>query len=126
MTTLRRATAAFATFATFATHFAYALPTVYIKGSKFFTSDGDQFYVKGLTYSGDINDYNFLTNAAQCEIDAKLIGELGANVVNIYAVDPTLNHDPCMAAFEKNGIYVTINMQSPQYQLNRVSNFYRG
>lgn len=26
---------------------AFAIPTIEIKGSKFFTSDGDQFYIKG-------------------------------------------------------------------------------
>ena len=27
-----------------------ALPTIEIKGSKFFTSDGDQFYIKGVAH----------------------------------------------------------------------------
>jgi hypothetical protein len=27
-----------------------AIPTITAKGSKFFTSDGDQFYVKGIAY----------------------------------------------------------------------------
>lgn len=29
------------------TSFAHAIPTIYTKGSKFFTSDGNQFFLKG-------------------------------------------------------------------------------
>lgn len=31
--------------------FAHAIPTIYTKGSKFFTSDGDQFFLKGTLWS---------------------------------------------------------------------------
>lgn len=101
-------------------HIADAVPTIAIKGSKFFTSDGDQFYIKGVAYQSKLDDYNGLTDRTQCAIDAKLIGDLGANVVRVYAVDPTLNHDDCMAAFEEQGIYVLVDMLTPYYSINSV------
>lgn len=67
-----------------------------------------------------VNNLNVLTNGDQCKIDAKLIGELGANVVRVYSVDPTLEHDECMKAFDDAGIYVIVDMSTPVYYINRV------
>ncbi|KAF2114353.1 Glucanosyltransferase, partial [Lophiotrema nucula] len=102
---------------------ATALPTISVKGAKFFTSNGDQFYIKGVVYQPSSSDLNNLANGPQCELDASLIQELGANVVRIYTVDPTLNHDRCMKAFSDAGIYVIIDMPtplSPNYYFNRI------
>jgi len=105
-------------------YLVHAIPTISIKGSKFFTSDGDQFYIKGVAYQPhDDEDFNGLTNGAQCAIDAKLIADLGANVVRVYSADPTLNHDDCMTAFAEHGIYVIVDVTTAilaPYTLNRV------
>ncbi|KAF2469097.1 uncharacterized protein BDR25DRAFT_229953, partial [Lindgomyces ingoldianus] len=97
----------------------FAIPTIEAKGAKFFTSDGDQFYVKGVAYQHSITDVNNLVNGDQCKIDAPLIKELGANVVRVYSVDPTLNHDTCMNAFADAGIYVLVDMSTPTFSINR-------
>ncbi|KAF2647237.1 glycoside hydrolase family 72 protein [Lophiostoma macrostomum CBS 122681] len=94
-----------------------ALPTISTKGSKFFTSDGDQFYIKGIVYQFYTLGTN-LVNGDQCKIDADAISELGANLVSVYAVDPTVNHDECMEAFEEKGIYVMIYMSTPSFTIN--------
>ncbi|PSN71510.1 hypothetical protein BS50DRAFT_570850 [Corynespora cassiicola Philippines] len=96
-----------------------ALPTIEIKGSKFFTSDGDQFYIKGVAYSSDVTSVNNLVDGPQCEIDAKLMQKLGANVIRVYSVDPTLDHSRCMKAFEDAGIYVLIDAATPTININR-------
>jgi hypothetical protein len=62
---------------------------------------------------------NNLTNGTQCELDAPRIADLGANVIRVYAVDPTLNHDACMSAFEKAGIYIILDMSAPLFSINR-------
>lgn len=77
-----------------------ALPTVSVKGSKFFTSDGNQFFVKGewLSQSTD-SKYDLLTNRkgiayqlvpedplidnTQCQLDASLMKTLGANAIRV-------------------------------------------
>ncbi|KAH7135179.1 Glucanosyltransferase-domain-containing protein [Dendryphion nanum] len=102
-----------------ATSFVSAIPIVTIKGSKFFTTDGEQFYIKGITYQASTFDGNALTKSAQCEIDAQLIKELGANVIRVYSVDPTLNHDACMSSFEKRGIYLLLDMPTPFASISR-------
>jgi hypothetical protein len=73
---------------------------------------------QGVVYQGQ-KDENNLTNGPQCKIDAAAIAELGANVVSVYSVDPTLNHDACMDAFSEHGIYVIVHMASPTINLNR-------
>lgn len=37
---------------------------------------------------------------------------LGVNVIRTYHVDPTANHDGCMAAFADAGIYTLIDMDT--------------
>ncbi|KAF1850504.1 glycoside hydrolase family 72 protein [Cucurbitaria berberidis CBS 394.84] len=99
---------------------ATGIPTIEIKGSKFFTSEGNQFYVKGITYEfASSLSSSYLTNGQQCKIDAKLIGATGANVVRVYSIDPTLNLDECMQAFADEGIYVICDMSTPTFFINR-------
>jgi len=92
--------------------YAAALSTIQTKGSKLFTSDGAQFYIKGtcrrvtllitlpLTLSPGVayqltND-DPLAQGDQCKLDAALMKTLGANSIRVYHVDPTANHDACM------------------------------
>lgn len=37
---------------------------------------------------------------------------LGTNAIRIYHVDPDANHDGCMAAFDKAGIYTLIDLDT--------------
>lgn len=98
-----------------------ALPTISAKGSKFFTSNGDQFYVKGinstlLNFAGALTDPRIgiayqltpddpLVDDAQCKRDAELMQTIGANSIRVYHVDPQANHDGCMGTFSTAGIY---------------------
>jgi hypothetical protein len=125
-----------------------ALPTIKVKGSKFFTSEGDQFYIKGslafffafyfwatvsypntnlhigVVYQTSLTTTNNLVNGTQCRIDAEAIAKLGANVVRVYTVEPTLNHDECMTAFDEKGIYLMLDMATPEYSINRADPSY--
>ncbi|KAJ4364452.1 hypothetical protein N0V83_009046 [Neocucurbitaria cava] len=98
---------------------AVGIPTIEVKGSKFFTSDGDQFYVKGIVYQSANSSTNYLTNGAQCKIDAKLIAATGANVIRVYSIDPTLSLDECMQAFADENIYVICDMSTPTYMIDK-------
>ncbi|CAO2653469.1 Nn.00g028800.m01.CDS01 [Neocucurbitaria sp. VM-36] len=95
------------------------IPTIEIKGSKFFTSEGNQFFVKGIIYQSANATTNYLTDGAQCKIDAKLIAAMGANVVRVYSIDPTLSLDECMQAFADEGVYVICDMSTPTYRLDK-------
>jgi len=89
-----------------------AIPTISVVGSKFFTSDGNQFFIKGVAYQLDEDDP--LVNTTQCQLDATLMKQLGANTIRVYHVDASADHSGCMNAFSENGIYVWADMDSFQ------------
>ncbi|KAI1266131.1 Glucanosyltransferase-domain-containing protein [Xylariaceae sp. FL1019] len=87
-----------------------ALPTISAVGNKFFTSDGDQFFLKGVAYQLTPDDP--LTTKAQCQRDADLMKTLGVNSIRVYHVDPDADHDDCMSVFEDAGIYTLIDLDT--------------
>ncbi|KAJ4518998.1 hypothetical protein HRR86_003306 [Exophiala dermatitidis] len=87
-----------------------AIPTISAVGSKFFTSDGNQFFIKGVAYQ--LIEDDPLVNATQCKLDATVMQQLGANAIRVYHVDPSADHQGCMNAFAAVGIYVFVDMDS--------------
>ncbi|OQO08538.1 hypothetical protein B0A48_06408 [Cryoendolithus antarcticus] len=87
-----------------------ALPTISTKGSKFFTSDGNQFFLKGVAYQ--LTEDDPLAQPTQCALDAALMKELGANSIRVYHVDPTASHDVCMKTFDDAGIYIWLDLDT--------------
>lgn len=45
--------------------------------------------------------------------------KLGINAVRIYTVDNTANHDACMQALADAGIYLVLDVNTPDYSINR-------
>ncbi|CAO3589735.1 unnamed protein product [Absidia cylindrospora] len=103
--------------------FITALNPIVIKGQKFFDSvTKDQFFIKGIAYqprghSQTISDP--LADAEACARDAPMMKDLGANVVRVYEVDPSKNHDSCMRSFADNGLYLVLDIATPTYSINR-------
>lgn len=87
-----------------------AIPKISAVGSKFFTSDGKQFYIKGVAYQLTYQDPLVDTN--QCQLDAALMKQLGANSIRVYHVDGGADHSGCMNAFADAGIYLWVDMDS--------------
>ncbi|KAL1613402.1 hypothetical protein SLS54_010645 [Diplodia seriata] len=96
---------------------ANAIATISVKGAKFFTSDGDQFYVKGVAYQLIPDDP--LTNSTQCQLDADLMEDLGANSIRVYHVDPTGDHEKCMSIFADKGIYLWLDLDTFDTQIEQ-------
>ncbi|KAH7388964.1 Glucanosyltransferase-domain-containing protein [Cadophora sp. MPI-SDFR-AT-0126] len=97
-----------------------SLPTISVIGAKFFDSDGNQFFIKGVVYQLSNNaPYDPLVDTAQCSRDATLMKSLGANTIRVYTVDSTSNHTSCMSVFEDAGIYVLIGLGDPTNSFNR-------
>lgn len=46
--------------------------------------------------------------------------ELGANAIRVYHVDPDANHDGCMAAFDEAGIYLFLDLDTFDTQIEQV------
>ncbi|MCJ1432397.1 hypothetical protein MMC27_001753 [Xylographa pallens] len=107
-----------AVFATIAIRTASAIPTISQVGSKFFTSDGNQFYIKGVAYQ--LTDGDPLVDANQCQLDASLMQQLGANTIRVYHVDASSNHDGCMSAFSDAGIYLFVDLDTFDTAINQV------
>lgn len=104
-----------------------ALPQVTRKGRYLYTPDGNRFYIKGVAYQpqGQLaNDTNNpflepatfidpLADSSGCARDVPYLTQLGVNVIRVYSVDNTQNHDSCMSALEKAGIYTMIDLSLP-------------
>lgn len=103
-----------------------------IHGNKFFnSSDGNQFFIKGVAYqriqkegieykSTSTPGYiDSLANPDLCLRDLEYLKELGVNTVRVYQVDPTQNHDVCMNAFANYGIYVLADLGHSEMSINR-------
>ena len=54
-----------------------------------------------------------LSDPTACLRDAALMQDLGVNAIRCYNVNPTLNHDECVAIFDTVGIYMIIDVNSP-------------
>lgn len=78
-------------------------------GSKFFTSDGNQWFVKGVAYQ--LLPADPLLDTAQCTLDAALMKQLGANAIRVYHVTSG-DHSGCMSAFEAQGIYLFVDLDT--------------
>lgn len=85
-------------------------------GSKFFTSDGAQFFLKGVAYQLTPDDP--LIDDTQCKLDSALMQKLGANSIRVYHVDPTGDHSACMTTFADAGIYLFVDLDTFTTQIN--------
>ncbi|KAK4697232.1 hypothetical protein P7C71_g814, partial [Lecanoromycetidae sp. Uapishka_2] len=98
---------------------AATLPTISAVGSKFFFSNGTQYYIKGVAYQ--LTDQDPLLDETQCTLDANMMADLGANTIRVYHVDPTQNHDACMTAFANVGIYLFLDLDTFDTQFNQAA-----
>lgn len=112
-----------------------AIPKISAVGAKFFTEDGDQFFIKGryryvlddldaklfpLGVAYQLISLDPLTDKDQCKRDAEQMKDLGANAIRVYHVDPTADHDGCMSAFEDAGIYLFVDLDTFTTQISQV------
>ncbi|KAF2973258.1 hypothetical protein GQX73_g262 [Xylaria multiplex] len=109
-----------------------ALEPIIMKGSKFFTKSGEQFYLKGIAYqqeagtgpggdtSGSSNKYiDPLSSEKICKRDVPILEKLGVNAIRTYAIDPKADHSACMKLLDDAGIYVIADLGEPALSINR-------
>jgi hypothetical protein len=53
-----------------------------------------------------------LIDTTQCQLDAALMKQLGANTIRVYHVDASADHSGCMQAFADAGIYLFVDMDT--------------
>ncbi|KAI2470806.1 carbohydrate-binding module family 43 protein [Annulohypoxylon bovei var. microspora] len=104
---------------------AAALDPIIMKGSKFFTKGGEQFFLKGVAYQQEASGKNKyvdpLSDATTCQRDIPLLEKLGVNTIRTYAIDPEADHSECMTLLDKAGIYVVADLGEPALSINRDS-----
>lgn len=104
-----------------------SLDPIVIKGSKFFySSNGTQFYIKGIAYQADATDTTLgyidpLANETTCKRDIPYMQAAGANLIRTYAIDPTQDHSACMSLLDAAGIYVISDLGEPDLSISRSS-----
>lgn len=111
---------------------AHALLPLTIKGNKFYQLQEDYndpaqlFTIFGVDYQpGGSSNFNLgkssdaLTDPQICQRDAFLLNQLGANAIRVYSVSPWLNHDECMTIYNNAGIYVLLDVNTPDSSINR-------
>ncbi|SSD62210.1 related to 1,3-beta-glucanosyltransferase GAS2 [Saccharomycodes ludwigii] len=127
----------------------HVLPVIEIVGSKFFnTETGEQFFLKGIAYqpsrtipelkelekqkkilkesnnghttvANEVKYIDPLASPALCLRDLPYLKKLGVNSIRVYSVDPTKNHDICMEAYARSGIYVLLDLSEPDNSIVR-------
>lgn len=118
------------------------LPPISIRGNKFADPKGNQFFIKGIAYQRAIdknnhndhhefhNNYQLhddnsagyidsLANTKSCVRDVEYLSQLNINVIRVYQIDPTRDHDICMNALASKGIYVLCDLAEPHSSINR-------
>lgn len=108
-----------------------SLQPIVVKGSKFFYENGTQFFMKGVAYQADISTqdpslsgqsyHDPLADVEACTRDVPYLQELGTNIIRVYAIDPTKDHDKCMQLLDDAGIYVISDLSEPKTSINRDS-----
>ncbi|KAI1193158.1 Glucanosyltransferase-domain-containing protein [Nemania serpens] len=105
------------------------IPDIKVYGQHFFyTNNGSQFYMKGVAYQENFSP-NGSTNAnvqytdplsdkAKCARDIPFMKKIFTNVVRVYAINPTADHDDCMELFAANDIYVVADLSEPITSIN--------
>jgi len=100
---------------------ASGLTPITVKGNAFFQGD-DRFYIRGVDYQpgGSSKIEDPIADPDVCKRDIVKFKDLGLNTVRVYTVDNSKNHDECMAALADAGIYLVLDVNTPQYSINRL------
>ncbi|RWA03824.1 hypothetical protein EKO27_g11282 [Xylaria grammica] len=105
------------------------IPAIEVYGQHFFyTNNGSQFYMKGVAYqenfspngstSTNVSYTDPLSDKSKCSRDIPYMKRLFTNVIRVYAIDPTADHDDCMELLAANDIYVVADLSEPSTSIN--------
>lgn len=98
---------------------------IHVYGQHFFYSNnGSQFFLKGVAYqqnyspNGSVSTNTTYTDpladGSACKRDIPYMKQIFTNVIRVYAIDPTANHDDCMEQLASADIYVIADLGEPK------------
>ncbi|KAF2645523.1 hypothetical protein P280DRAFT_417348 [Massarina eburnea CBS 473.64] len=101
-----------------------SIPEIEVYGQHFFyTNNGSQFYLRGVAYqqnyspngstSSNTEYTDPLADGNGCKRDIPYLKQIYTNVIRVYAIDPTANHDDCMTQLASADIYVIADLGEP-------------
>lgn len=61
-----------------------------------------------------------LIDNTQCKLDSNLMKSIGTNSIRVYHVDPSQDHDDCMQTFADAGIYIWLDLDTFDTQIEQV------
>ncbi|TGJ86355.1 hypothetical protein E0Z10_g2422 [Xylaria hypoxylon] len=105
------------------------IPAIEVYGQHFFyTNNGSQFFMKGVAYqenfspngsaNSNVTYTDPLADKSKCSRDIPFMKKLFTNVIRVYAIDPTADHDDCMELLAANDIYVVADLSEPSTSIN--------
>ncbi|KAI1331718.1 glycoside hydrolase family 72 protein [Xylariaceae sp. FL0255] len=99
---------------------ANSLPTVTASGNAFWAGN-DRFYLRGIDYQpgGSSDNIDPLADSTICSRDIPKFKDLGVNAIRVYSADNSQSHDDCMQQLADAGIYLVLDVNNPQYSINR-------
>lgn len=99
-----------------------SLPVVSTQGNAFY-ANGERFYIRGLAYQpgGAADAADPLLDMDALSRDIENFQTLGINVLRIYTVDNSANHDEAMQMLDEAGIYLALDVNTPDASLRRDS-----
>lgn len=99
-----------------------SLPIIKTEGNAFFDSEsGERFYIRGVDYQpgGSSNLTDPLGSTDICKRDVPVFQDLGLNAVRVYTIDNTQDHSECMQMLAEAGIYVILDVNTPDSSISR-------
>ncbi|CAR29251.1 hypothetical protein ZYGR_0Z01730 [Zygosaccharomyces rouxii] len=99
------------------------LPPIKIDGNAFFNSkNGQRFYIRGVDYQpgGSSKLQDPLADSDNCKRDIPVFKDLGINTIRVYSVDNSKDHSDCMEQLQEAGIYLVLDVNTPQASLSRL------
>ncbi|CAI6342299.1 unnamed protein product [Periconia digitata] len=101
-----------------------SIPDIEVYGQHFFyTNNGSQFYLRGVAYqqnyspNGSVSSNTKYTDPLAdgdgCKRDIPYLKQIYTNVLRVYAIDPSQNHDDCMEQLAAADIYVIADLGEP-------------
>lgn len=99
-----------------------AIAHINITGNAFWNQEtGERFYIRGVDYQpgGSSNLTDPLADETTCKRDIASFEELGINTIRVYSVDNSLDHSACMSALEEAGIYLILDLNTPDVSISR-------
>ncbi|KAI1258620.1 glycoside hydrolase family 72 protein [Xylariaceae sp. FL1019] len=99
---------------------ANSLPSVTASGNAFWTGK-TRFYVRGIDYQpgGSSANEDPLADSDICTRDIERFKDLGVNTIRVYSADNSKDHTDCMQQLDDAGIYLVLDVNNPQYSINR-------